>query len=484
MNLDSLLSALQSDEGRRAVAAFIVFLFVTTMAHAQEARCTELGANCVCSETFESTSYSALGSGGDQWAWVGDAMGSKPCETTDGASSIRAYFGNSTSGVFSSSLATGCPSGVSCGQNSVNASTAFAALPSGHSVARFLRAGGDNFGTGVASTYAAGDPSVSLGSAKRVSIRWYQYYSSDYENADKVFCNNNKFSIISPSGGDSFPEIVFEWYPSGTNEPTHEYGWINGNGWSWSGASTWDGFASNAKAPRPLGGTSTPVLSDSIQGKWIRFEIIIRRPRTADSNTAGLGLDFELWITNVTDSAAPVLDMRFSGPASGHVACTACMIINGSVLQDFTWDTSIYPDSDITNISMLNYRCPGDSGGCGAGHCYGWQGWSHMVVAKWDSDDCTGITCNSGLNGMPTAGQSGPMIGAATEVEGGAGQTCGNDTIEGTEVCDGTDLASETCASQGLSSGTLACNGGCTAFDTSACVGAIRGVAIRGGTVK
>jgi subtilisin family serine protease len=46
---------------------------------------------------------------------------------------------------------------------------------------------------------------------------------------------------------------------------------------------------------------------------------------------------------------------------------------------------------------------------------------------------------------------------------------CGNDIIEGSEMCDGPDLAGETCASQGFGTGTLACNQSCDGFDTSAC---------------
>lgn len=49
-------------------------------------------------------------------------------------------------------------------------------------------------------------------------------------------------------------------------------------------------------------------------------------------------------------------------------------------------------------------------------------------------------------------------------------QTCGNNTREGLEVCDGTDLFGQTCISQGFDGGTLACDGTCTGFDTSACV--------------
>ena len=61
-----------------------------------------------------------------------------------------------------------------------------------------------------------------------------------------------------------------------------------------------------------------------------------------------------------------------------------------------------------------------------------------------------------------------------------ATQTCGNDQIEGNEVCDGTDLGGEDCVSQGFLAGTLACNPNCMAFDTSNCVDAICGDGIVG----
>jgi hypothetical protein len=50
-----------------------------------------------------------------------------------------------------------------------------------------------------------------------------------------------------------------------------------------------------------------------------------------------------------------------------------------------------------------------------------------------------------------------------------AGPVCGNNIQEGTETCDGTDLAGEDCISQGFTSGTLDCLGDCSGFDTSGC---------------
>lgn len=46
---------------------------------------------------------------------------------------------------------------------------------------------------------------------------------------------------------------------------------------------------------------------------------------------------------------------------------------------------------------------------------------------------------------------------------------CGNGGIDGSEDCDGTDLAGQTCQDQGFDSGDLACGSNCT-FDTSQCV--------------
>jgi len=45
---------------------------------------------------------------------------------------------------------------------------------------------------------------------------------------------------------------------------------------------------------------------------------------------------------------------------------------------------------------------------------------------------------------------------------------CSNSKIEGTEVCDSTNLAGQTCISKGFIGGTLACNSTC-GFDTSGC---------------
>src|SRR5262249_26230505 len=46
---------------------------------------------------------------------------------------------------------------------------------------------------------------------------------------------------------------------------------------------------------------------------------------------------------------------------------------------------------------------------------------------------------------------------------------CGDNVHQGTEVCDGADLAGASCGSLGQLPGTLTCNGTCTGYDSSGC---------------
>src|SRR5215467_9359330 len=58
---------------------------------------------------------------------------------------------------------------------------------------------------------------------------------------------------------------------------------------------------------------------------------------------------------------------------------------------------------------------------------------------------------------------------------------CGDGVQDPDEACDLGDLAGQDCASQGFSSGTLACAADCKSFDTSACVEACGNNAIDAG---
>jgi len=67
------------------------------------------------------------------------------------------------------------------------------------------------------------------------------------------------------------------------------------------------------------------------------------------------------------------------------------------------------------------------------------------------------LACNSSCTGFNTAG-------CYTTT-----QSCGNGLVEGTEVCDGSNLNGQTCVSRGYAGGTLSCNSTCTGFVTTGC---------------
>lgn len=72
--------------------------------------------------------------------------------------------------------------------------------------------------------------------------------------------------------------------------------------------------------------------------------------------------------------------------------------------------------------------------------------------------------------------------GCTFDTSGCSTAGCGDGVVAAPEVCDGADLAGETCQSQGFIGGTLACAAGCGAFDTSACSSAGCGDGVINGT--
>ena len=79
-----------------------------------------------------------------------------------------------------------------------------------------------------------------------------------------------------------------------------------------------------------------------------------------------------------------------------------------------------------------------------------------------DEDSTSGGADSSSSGGWTS-------LGSSDSSGGDAGMECGNGVIEGTESCDGDDLAGTECADVGdFVGGTLSCDDACE-FDTSAC---------------
>jgi hypothetical protein len=87
-----------------------------------------------------------------------------------------------------------------------------------------------------------------------------------------------------------------------------------------------------------------------------------------------------------------------------------------------------------------------------------------------DGRDFGDATCSSmnGSDGKPF--ESGQLSCTSTcQIDAGSCWTCGDGAISGDEVCDGGNLANESCTSLSHSAGTLACAPDCLTFNESGC---------------
>jgi hypothetical protein len=82
-----------------------------------------------------------------------------------------------------------------------------------------------------------------------------------------------------------------------------------------------------------------------------------------------------------------------------------------------------------------------------------------------------GDTSSSGVADSSDGGSSSSADATTMMAESSTGpvEACGNDAIDGDEVCDGTDLGGQDCAMQGFDDGTLACATDCAGYDTRGC---------------
>ena len=146
----------------------------------------------------------------------------------------------------------------------------------------------------------------------------------------------------------------------------------------------------------------------------------------------------------------------------------------------------------ICGLGICEHEVPDCDGGF-ATMCDPFEGQEDEVCDGFDND-CDGSTdegfgpilCGVGeceheieqcIDGVPQ--DCDPELGAVPEIcddmldNDCDGETdedcfCGNDSISGSEECDGTDLGGQSCATMGYDGGMLGCNPDCT-FDTNGC---------------
>jgi hypothetical protein len=307
---------------------------------ANEQRCSELGANCIASEPLNTATYGYsnpycnagdTGAGDKQFAISGASAGNF-IENSSGVSMAAAGWTFPTSGPM------------------------FTAMPNkSASITRFLQGAPEpsdmNF---LTHAFTASDPTA------RRSIRWYQYFSSDWQDSTAGGSCLNSGKIFEL--GSELTPMVFS---SSGNHMIYGF-----NGWNI------DPFDCCNAGP---GSGSVSMSPATMNGKWWRFELVVRNALP----TGGVTI-VELWRQNVTNGGAntKVLDTAGTfGPGTGGNNWTS------------TQATTLKPKARLDTFRITAWR---------NGVCTGYVGYSHFLAAAWSSD-------------------ANQMIGAATELEGGGG---------------------------------------------------------------
>ncbi len=237
---------------------------------AAEKRCTDLGANCVCSEPLQATTYNNYGTNSH---WNPNDSTNLECngEGFGGAAVVRNA--GTTVDLLASSDAT-----------------ALSKLPSGHKVQRFL-AGPQNH-KGIWFTGHTMPDSTTF--AKRIAMRYYIYHSPDF--------NFSKENDPTTSFGCNAKLLQFDAGLLGdiTHGAIHMYNFTD-----------W---------PKPQdccrtgpGPSDNNLLRADWQGKWWRVEAIM-----VNRNSANTGQHWRLqvYLKNVTDGAAEKLVVDTDTPGT------------------------------------------------------------------------------------------------------------------------------------------------------------------------
>ena len=178
------------------------------------------------------------------------------------------------------------------------------------------------------------------------------------------------------------------------------------------------------------------------------------------SNVVGYFVyDFKL-ITGM--AGIPELDEGdLPGPVCGDEAIDSGEVCDGSNLKGYDCVSQGFDSGSLGCLS----DCSGfDTGGCVSGPVCGDGTCDAEETCSGCPADCDGeqADCSSGETCEVVFG-SGSCIEAESSL-------CNNNLVEGSEICDGSDLNSETCVTQGFNSGSLGCSSNCLSFDTSSCV--------------
>jgi len=240
----------------QAIVLAALSLLWATNAQAEEQRCIALGANCICSEPLNTTTFAG---GPDFWN-PADSI-TKECSVE--AASIGGAIVRTSATITSSTDAT-----------------AMAALPSGHTMSTFVRANDNHQGT-----FFVGNGVPVSASFVRLAARWYIWHTPTFDFSLEGSCNNSKIAEFNNDSRVDYTAL-------GTGFHTYNYLTFN------------PPVDCCTSGPGP----NQNVASSQMKGKWWRFEAVL-------TNRAGPNYTMKFYGKNITDNGPELtlIDLSTSG---------------------------------------------------------------------------------------------------------------------------------------------------------------------------
>ncbi len=347
-----------------AILVGAMALTLPTSALAEEQRCKDLGAECICSEPLQATAYSQHGA---SWFNPNDSI-VKPCNGESNSGFTAAITRNDTSK----------PPQVG------TKATVLASFPPGHTVQRYLELGEGHIGT-----YEMGHW-FDTGVYQRMAIRWYQRHSTAADGS-----GSSEYEWSNKSSGPC--DNAGKWFSLGMSTGPSALQWDTANGendypliYAWNGSGPQTHFEPGLDCCNFGPGflNSSDAASNGqrrvIHGHWYRYEVVVRH----FDGTSGIML--QAFRKDVT-AGGPLIKIIDS-----TIPCSGC-----GTTQDWTTasgaTTALTPPGKVVRPELQFFRNPR-----AGGSCPGSKQISHFMVANFPTD-------------------AGQMIGPAIEIEGGGG---------------------------------------------------------------
>jgi len=319
----------------RYLTPFIVgigIFWITNAEAANELRCIELGSNCIASE---------------------------PLNTDTFVQDVNAYWNPADTTTKEMSLVGGFPgacieeNGFATGHIAETSGEMFTALPKISPSIKFLLRTANGGGNFLGHSFPASAPTA------RASMRWYMYFSPTFQFSGGSCLNSGKMFELGETA------TVLVWSTGGGGHLMYSWG-------AWN--PTPQPFDCCVTGP----GGDVPFNAAAMNGKWWRFEIVVRNRLPTGSVTV-----IQTYRKNVTDDLPEQLILDTSIPTSQAVGNQ----------WDVTQATTLKPLARVDRFAVTDWR---------DGACSGYHGITHILAAAWDTD-------------------AGQRIGAATEIEASTG---------------------------------------------------------------